>query len=391
VFYVYDRSTGHFFVVRAKERFLLAAMDGRRSLGEIASDYERAFGERPDGAALEGFLGGLRQRRLLEGDADAQTLAALRETAREKRRQGEGGGARRWSLADPDAALGRMLPYAGVLFRPPAVVAGAAAILAAEAFVLWNLGPIWKATWAGGPLVWGAFVALCLASTVVHELAHGLAAKVFGGTVDEVGIMWRYGLPHAYCRAGQVLVFHSRWRRVCVALAGPFASLLVLAPFAPLWVLSPAGWVGALCAKVLTLYNGGILLNFVPVLQLDGYLMLAHALDRPELRQDAQAVLRDAWRRVSGGRSAGAELGRLERLALASYACAALFAVAALVGSGVALVTWLASAWLGRTAALGVVALGGLGWSLVRWAVARRRRDVRGGPVAPPATGGQHA
>ena len=56
-------------------------------------------------------------------------------------------------------------------------------------------------------------------------------------------------------------------------------------PFGLLWLLIPGdGVIKQFCALMFTVYNLGMLMNFIPFVELDGYYMLAHALNMPDLR-----------------------------------------------------------------------------------------------------------
>jgi putative peptide zinc metalloprotease protein len=277
VFYGRNRATDQAFVVRARERFLLAGMDGR-PLEELARDYQRTFRTPLAARSLQRLVDLARQRHLLEGGAT--TPVARAPTGRRLR------------LTRPLVALERLRPWLLRLARPGPLLVAALAVVAIELLVCADRRSLWATARVGGWAPWVALASFCLLSASVHELGHAAAGIAFGARVREVGLMWRRGLPRAYCRVEDILLLPRRWHRVGVALAGPLVSLLLMAPFALLWLVGPAP-LRPLAARVLVFYNLGVLSLLLPLPPLDGYWMLGYALDRPELKEDLLRV----WRR----------------------------------------------------------------------------------------------
>ena len=74
-------------------------------------------------------------------------------------------------------------------------------------------------TWQTVLLVW----ALVFVATMLHEFAHGLTCKHFGGEVHEIGFLLMMFMPCLYCNVSDAWLFPEKWKRVCVGLAGAFA------------------------------------------------------------------------------------------------------------------------------------------------------------------------
>jgi putative peptide zinc metalloprotease protein len=289
VYYVNDRYTDQFYGVGERERFLFGKMDGSRSLTELAAEYESRFGRSLNGDAWDGLFKLLDARQMLEGRSRRERLDELRAQALERKRQSQGWFKHRFHLVNPDALLARLLPRLRFMFRPGVVATCLGLILAAEIWVIFNLGQLVGAAWPvrKNAYVWPVFMMLVLLSSACHEMAHGLACKYFGGTVNDMGVMWRYLWFYPYCKLDYIILFHDRRRCIWVAFAGTFMSLLLMLPFVLVWALAPeSGLWHTLSAKVLTWYNAFALLNLVPFVQLDGYFMLSHALGMSELRQE---------------------------------------------------------------------------------------------------------
>lgn len=304
VHHVKDPSTGWFYRIGPREHFILSRLDGEHTLAEIAGEYLAAFGRRlaqEHWAQIFTMLGG---RQLLAGATDPAALAHLAEAHVARRRADRSLLRRRVALLRPDAwcaAAARRLRWVFTAwFMVPALIA----VVASQVFVAVHLTGL--ATDArGGAGRWlsipADLVGLWLIAAL-HESAHGVTCKHFGGSVPEIGVMWRFPMVAPYCKTDDVVLFQRRRAGVLTAFAGVFASLLVMLPVLAWWAL-PAGHPvsRAVAAGLLLLGSVTAWLNLVPLLQLDGYHMLAHALRTAELRTEtvryAALVLRRDPRR----------------------------------------------------------------------------------------------
>ncbi len=70
----------------------------------------------------------------------------------------------------------------------------------------------------------------------IHEFAHGITLKHYGGKVEEMGILLLYFLPALYCNVSDAWMLKKR-ERILVALAGGYIQL-----FLWLWRLLSGGW-----------------------------------------------------------------------------------------------------------------------------------------------------
>ena len=336
VYYVNDRFTGQFYRIGEKEHFLLRRMDGRRTLEELGAEYEVRFSRYLDERSWGPLFKMLDERQMLEGRADEARLGELKAQATEKRhKDGNKLFNYRFHLFNPDALLARALPRVSFMFRPWVVAACLASIVAVEVWVLSHVGELREAAWHGAalPHSWQLFIGLLLFIAVLHEGAHGLACKYYGGSVNDVGIMWRYLYLFPYCKLDHIILFHNRRHRVYVAAAGTYVGLLMLVPFAFVWWAAPEGsLVAAVSAKMLTFYNVLTLLNLFPFVQLDGYFMLSHALGMLELRQESHSFVRKAAAHKLLGRGEGVDgYGRRERRIYWAFGLTSLLVTACLL------------------------------------------------------------
>ncbi len=118
----------------------------------------------------------------------------------------------------------------------------------------------------------------------VHELAHGLAIKHWGGRVKEAGLMFLVFIPIPYVDASASSRFSSKWQRMAVAGAGIWAELVLSAIALWVWQQSSTGVIELIAFDVMVLAAGSTLLfNANPLLRFDGYYLLADAIEIPNL------------------------------------------------------------------------------------------------------------
>lgn len=248
----------------------------------------------------------------------AGTPAALR-TLRERQR----GGRRRHPLYfqvplfNPDRLLSAVEPaFRWVFSRGFLVFFGMVAGLALWTLVSRRHELVFRPSPLGPLGLSAALMGAVIVSTALHEWAHGLTCKHFGGRVHEAGFMViLFFIPALYVDVSDAWMFRSRRQRVAVGLAGPLFDLFTAAAAVALWGVLAPGLARELCRCLAAASGGTLLLNLNPLLRLDGYYILSDAAGIPNLRQTAAQALGNLWR----GRSPGTGLTPRGRGFLMAY------------------------------------------------------------------------
>ncbi|WP_329569566.1 M50 family metallopeptidase [Kitasatospora sp. NBC_01266] len=322
-----DPVSGKRLEIGAKEHFLITRLDGTRSLAELGESYAQQFRARLGEAQWQQLLGLLYGRGLL---ADAPAPAAeppappVRSTVLNGRAK---------LVADAPALLDRLHAATGFARTRWFLVPLLALVAALLSSVAAHLGELWRNTdqLFHQPVALLAVGCLLWLGLALHELAHGLVGRAYGGRITEIGLRWRLPMTYLYCEVADVQFFTRRREQLATAGAGALANLVFLLPFYPAWsLLPPHAQARPFLGGLLLLGTVLAFANLLPLPPLDGYQALGYALDclqlATESRRFAGLAARAAVRRGPGLSGYPTRL----RLAYGGYAllCAALAAAA---------------------------------------------------------------
>ena len=392
-----DPASGRSLRLNASAYALVGRFDGQRSvqqlwdwqIGKTADTAEPAESaetaetvesvEAAEAATqdeLIDLLAQLREAGLVQfdGRADFERLLPHLQALEAPRRRGSWL-AWRVPLADPSRLLDRLQPLQKWLFSKPALLLWLLAMLLLVVLAL-QQAPTLHAhaqRWLATPRFALLALLLYLPFKALHELAHGLAVRRWGGQVREAGVTLMLLMPVPYVDASAASGFVQRRRRIIVSAAGIMTELSLAALALPLWLWLDEGL--ARDAAFVTLVMAGVstvLFNANPLQRLDGYYIFCDAMDLPNLGPRSRSwwldlLLRRALR-VPGREPMAVARG--ETLWLALYA-----PLSMAMGLSIAVV---ATFWLGRISfALGLLSGLLLGWQMLLRPALRLLKQLR--------------
>ncbi|WP_430479272.1 site-2 protease family protein [Streptomyces sp. P11-1] len=323
-----DTGSGNSFKVGPKEHFLIARMDGRRSLAEIGEEYAGEYGRRLGDAHWQQILTMLGTKGLLAG-TPAQPAPVTPPEPRTLLR------GTLPLVADADATTARLHRIFGFLLTPWAMGPLLVLLVAMEALVIAHSGELLIAVrelFTNPVLLTGTAILLWV-STALHELAHGVVARHYGGRVAEIGLRWRLPAVIMYCTVDNYLYLGGRWPRIATAVAGAVMNLLFLLPFCALWILAPLDDATREAISALLLLGSvQAFAMLVPLPPLDGYKIASQLAGATGLAAATGPYLRLALRRSPEA----AAYPRRARIAYPAYALGTVLVLAALVAATVA-------------------------------------------------------
>lgn len=278
---VKNPATGQFFRLKETEAFILEQLDGSASLEDIRQRVEQEFNAPLDAESLQQFITSLSRLGLLDKEqSDSGHLSPRGRSPRWKLFN------IRLKLFDPDRLFDVLIPRTRILFTPHFLLASAAVILVAASVTIDNWDEIGRDLVRLHRL---ATLPVVLLSILVigtcHEFAHGLTCKRFGGQVHEVGFMLIYFCPAFYCNVSDAWLFPERSKRLWVTFAGPYFEIFIWALATLTWRLTaPDTGFNFAALVVMTMSGIRTLVNFTPLIKLDGYYLLTDLLEAPNLR-----------------------------------------------------------------------------------------------------------
>jgi len=277
------------------DAFIISRLDGKNTLEDIYLEH----------AVERGPISPEHIKRIYE-TLEAAGMLERRASVAEERKQRW----KRWlspvfSIPQPDKAVTWVHDHARFMFHPAAV-----AVLVLIGFS--GLIPIFMYRQPIGAMIANldtlllshpAMIAvaylLMLGHVALHEFAHGVTCKHFGGRIRQLGIMWYMAMFIFFCDTTSAWTFPKKSQRIWVSLAGPLISWAffgVTAWCAGVTVAAANPW--AVLWILLTVMNGfSLVMNFNPLIRMDAYYMLTDWTEIPNLQKKA---FDNIWLRMTG-------------------------------------------------------------------------------------------
>lgn len=310
-------------------RFLIAAMNGERSVEQLWELANRRLGEQaPTQDEVIGLLGQLHGADLLQSDATPDVTELFERSQRQeratRRRSWMNPMAWRIHLLDPDRFLNAIRPAIDLLWSRWGGMLWLAVVLPALLLVPAHWNEL-SGNFADRVLAAQNFVLLWLVFPLIkalHEFGHAAACKRGGGEVHDVGIVALVLVPVPYVEASASTVFRSRWQRAVVGASGMAVELFLAAIAFHLWLLVEPSLLRSILFNVMVVAGvSTVLFNGNPLLRFDAYYILSDLLEMPNLANRATRYWAYLFDRYAFGdrEASSAEPGRRERAWLVAY------------------------------------------------------------------------
>ena len=141
-----------------------------------------------------------------------------------------------------------------------------------------------------------AFWIITFFLAAVHETAHGVTCRHFGAPVKAMGFALIYLTPAFFTDTTQGVVRCPPWERVLISISGVWSELYLCTIATVVWWGTPPGTAVHDFAYVLVLMTGiaTVLLNWNPLMKLDGYHVLCDVIGILDLKENSTAYVA-AW------------------------------------------------------------------------------------------------
>ncbi|HDS01016.1 MAG TPA: hypothetical protein ENO07_03265, partial [candidate division Zixibacteria bacterium] len=302
VYIVKDPLSNRFFRLREPEYFLASSLDGEKSPDEIRSEFNTKFGTNITPEQLNAFIDGLERKNFLEtsraeyavthevGDQDARSFISKILFLKLK-------------AFDPSSFLEWLyrkfrftLSVPFVVFSFIVIIAGIlqiAAIFPEMPHTVYQIFGI-----SSIPII---IIAIFII-VALHELAHALVCRHYGGRVSEMGFLLLYFQVCFYCNLSDSYLFEKKRHRIYTILAGLYMQAFVGAASILLWrILKTGTTISDILFLTASVAFITLLFNLNPLLKLDGYYLLTDIVEIPNLRQKAFGYLKSLLKSIFVG------------------------------------------------------------------------------------------
>jgi putative peptide zinc metalloprotease protein len=212
----------------------------------------------------------------------------------------------RCPLVNPDRFLDWLLPKFHFLFTPAFIILSVGLILIAVNITIVSRNAIMNEFYGLLKLEYLVQAWLIMIAVVtLHEFAHGLTCKYFGGHVREMGFLLIFFQPAFYCNVSDAWLFPKKAHRMWVTFAGAFFEIFLWAVATITWRVTDFDNAINHFALVVTVTSAlKIFFNMNPLIKLDGYYLLSDWVEIPNLRQKASDFFKSCMKSLFGFGSA---------------------------------------------------------------------------------------
>ena len=271
-----------------------------------------------------------------------------------------------WSkipLCRPDRFLKSLTPILGWVFSVPMTLCGIVLIAVAGGAVCLHWDRFLDTSEiVFSPSNWFWMLVVWVALKIVHETAHGLVCRRYGGEVREMGIVFILFAPMAYVDVTSSWRFSSKWQRIHVAAAGMYIELLLAAAAALIWARTDSEVMAHMLYNVIVMASfSTVVFNINPLMRFDGYYILGDLMEIPNLYTEGARYVRRLLGWVFYGRgfdttqvlSCGGWFTKIYGLAAAMWRltiCASLLVAATVMfhGAGIVIAMIGVLCWFGK-------------------------------------------
>ena len=292
---IHNSATKKYFRLGIRESTFLESLDGSVSQESLELSNCGGF----NAAEVKHLVTWFRQHALLDDGAADWELAQAQNTPSMLKRLLT---PELWrlNLADPDKLLDKQISVVHALCSRTALAIYLFLFLLPIGIIIVQPGVLLQASVQPpahvGTLQWLLGYATILTVIALHELAHAVTCKHFGGKVSNIGVKFLYLQPIVFCDVSGSWRFREVQDKVLVSAAGIILQILLSSIAVSLWFVTKLEVLPYFAAANTVI----ALMNLYPFAKLDGYWMLVHILNEPNLRQTSYDEVDHAVRKLVG-------------------------------------------------------------------------------------------
>jgi putative peptide zinc metalloprotease protein len=302
---VYQRSTASLLRLKPTQWQLARLFDGVRSYDEISAAFEAETGIPLSPEEVRTFAENMDEGGFWYKNPQEKNIAMNEKLAAQRNRRVQGHSSFNvahisFSAWDPDRYLTRLDEKIGKYVFNRWMTLAAVLLFLFEAVIFttkWStFGPDIPLYYDFGSKTFSDLVqfwVLLFVIGFVHESAHGLTCKHFGGEVHSMGLMLLYFTPCFYVDVTETWISAGRLQRMTTIIAGIWIEMMLCGVAIILWMNTQAGnWMHDFSYKLILLTGLAVaVINLNPLIKLDGYYFFTEWLRVPDLKERSTSFL----------------------------------------------------------------------------------------------------
>jgi putative peptide zinc metalloprotease protein len=302
---VYQRSTANLLRLKPTQWQLAGLFDGVRTYQEIAEAFQAQTGIPLDAEEARTFAENMDEGGFWYKNPKEKNIAMNEKLAAQRSRRVQTGSSFnvahiQFSAWDPDRYFTWLDQKIGKYAFNRWMVLVAVLLFVFEAVVFiakWNvIGPDIPVYYDFSRKSFSDLVEfwwMLLVIGFLHESSHGLTCKHYGGEVHSMGLMFLYLTPAFYVDVTESWVSASRLQRLATIIAGIWIEMMLCSVAVILWLnTQPGEWIHEFCYKLILLTGlAVVVINFNPLIKLDGYYFFTEWLRVPDLKERSTSFL----------------------------------------------------------------------------------------------------
>lgn len=302
VYFVEDEVNGKFYRIGLGQYVFLTMLDGRRTVATALMKTaslarEHAISESEAGEFCKWAI----ESGLIEsetGNSTARRVENLERIQKQKLMTYMNPMMIQMRLFSPESFLNAIMPFVGWLVSP----LGALIWISVVVFGFSSLLRHWVEFVSNRVSSFGAVDVLWIAFTwmllkLVHELAHSVVCRKFGGRVSAFGFLLLLFIPMPFVDVTSSWKFDNKWKRILVSAAGMLTEIFIAAIACWIWVNSNPGPLQYHAGNVIitaTLHT--LLFNINPLMRFDGYYMMSDWMEISNLATQGRNWLKSRFK-----------------------------------------------------------------------------------------------
>jgi len=315
IFRIFIPSSGLMFKLPPELWQLVQLFDGKRTYEQVAELYSQQTGSAYDVDQVREVGQDLEVAQFWYKTPQQKNILLMQQTSEERKKKLQTRS--RWAdlsmvlfpAFNPDPILTWLYRYTKFFYYPWVVALTLLSFAITTGITIAHWDQIGRDTvefYNFTNKTWGdvfALYGISMFIVVVHEFAHAHGCKHYGARVPAMGFALVYLTPAFYTDTTEGVVMANRSQRLVISLAGIWSELILCAIATPIWWGTPPDTAIHNGAYFIMMLTGimSVIMNWNPLMKLDGYHMLSEILGITDLKENSTAyvagwVKRYLWR-----------------------------------------------------------------------------------------------